>query len=69
MNFIILIKQVFNTYLFVTLLIVGVYESIFEPKFLDRKGLQQDSKICKIIGIAYLIIDALAYIFYRISPV
>ncbi|SNX53944.1 CLC_0170 family protein [Thermoanaerobacterium sp. RBIITD] len=69
MNFIILIKQVFKTYLFVTLLIVGVYESIFEPNFLDRKGLQQDSKICRIIGIAYLIIDALAYIFYRISPV
>ncbi|MDI6604742.1 CLC_0170 family protein [Aceticella autotrophica] len=68
MQIIMFLKQYFTSYLFVTLLTVGIYESMIEPKFLMKKGLDRDSKICRIIGIVYLVIDISAYIFSRFNP-
>lgn len=67
MHFFSLIKQIFNVYLFITLLIVGCYEIFVEPKFLNKKGLNQDSKLCRIIGITYIVLDAAIYLFSRVT--
>ncbi|MDK2805995.1 MAG: hypothetical protein PWQ94_1159 [Thermoanaerobacterium sp.] len=69
MNLILFIKQVFNGYLFATLFIAGFYESVFEPKDLRKKGLEEDSNICRNIGIAYLLTDAILYILIKVSPI
>ncbi len=69
MNLILFIKQVFNVYLFVTFFIAGFYESVLEPRYLRKKGLQEDSKICRNIGIAYLLIDAIMYIIIKLLPI
>lgn len=69
MNLILFIKQVFNVYLFATFFIAGFYESVFEPKDLRKKGLEEDSKICRNIGLAYLLIDAIMYIIIKLLPI
>ncbi|AEF16222.1 MULTISPECIES: CLC_0170 family protein [Thermoanaerobacterium] len=69
MNVFLFLKQVFNVYLVTVLFITGFYESVFEPKDLKKKGLDKDSKICRNIGIAYLLIDAVMYIIIKFSPI
>ena len=69
MNLAHFIKQVFHGYLFATLFNAGFYESVFEPKDLRKKGLEEDSKICRNIGIAYLLVDVIMYIIMKLLPI
>ncbi|AIS53416.1 hypothetical protein TKV_c22880 [Thermoanaerobacter kivui] len=56
------IRQYFTVYMFFTVFIVGFYEAFVEPKFLDKKGLDRDSRLCRWIGIIYIVIGVIAII-------
>lgn len=62
------IRQYFTVYMFAMVFIVGIYEAFVEPKFLKRKGLDRDSRICKGIGIFYILIGVIALILRILFP-
>ncbi|HHW57604.1 MAG TPA: hypothetical protein GXX15_08080 [Clostridia bacterium] len=61
-NFLHFIRQYFTVYMFFNVFLVGIYETFLEPKFLERKGLDRDSKLCQGIGVFYLLIAIIALI-------
>jgi hypothetical protein len=54
--------------MFALVFIVGIYEAFIEPKFLKRKGLYDDSKICKIVGVFYIFTGVIALILRIFFP-
>lgn len=60
--------QYFTVYMFANVFIVGIYETFIEPKFLERKGLDRDSKLCRWIGLFYIFIGIVAVILRTFFP-
>lgn len=62
------IRQYFTVYMFTIIFIVGIYEAFVEPKFLKKKGIDRDSRVCKGIGIFYILIGVIALILRILFP-
>ncbi|MGB9808470.1 MAG: CLC_0170 family protein [Caldanaerobacter sp.] len=62
------IRQYFTVYMFVLVFIVGIYEAFIEPKLLERKGLYKDSKVCKSVGVFYILTGIIALILRILFP-
>lgn len=61
-----ILKSLFNFYLFATLLIVSVFTFIVDIPKLKKDGFYREANIAKIISVIYIILAPTIYIIFKI---
>ena len=61
-----ILKSLFNFYLFATLLIVSVFTFIVDITKLKKDGFYREANIAKIISVIYIILAPTIYIIFKI---
>ncbi|WP_183108818.1 CLC_0170 family protein [Thermohalobacter berrensis] len=58
-------KDLYNLYMVVLVIAIGLFTFFVDKKSLARKKLQKEANLARIIGISYILVGPILYIIFK----